>query len=355
MKRPSVRRLKVTLAGLLGRLGLVRLVLHLRRRSPMVLRYHRVYPDGERPFYELGVSAAVFEAQMAFLRRHFQVVPLQDVFEGLFGSRPLPDHAVAITFDDGYRDNLTEATPVLQRHGLPATLFVSADNVEFRQAFWWDRLAAAVQTATAAEVAVDLGKGTERFAVDGAPARQVLFDRVREAVKLMPYDRFRGVLDQLEAALQPAGAATADCLLTWPEVETLKAGGWDLGSHSLDHPILSRVPPPEARRQVEESRVRIQSRAAVPVRYFSYPNGKRDDVTPEVKAEVRRAGYDGAVSTIEGRPGPRSDPFFLERKGVSLGMCTDEHGRFSEELFAAELSGIYDVLFLKKLRDRAIA
>ena len=69
---------------------------------------------------------------------------------------------------------------------------------------------------------------------------------------------------------------------------------------------------------------------------------------------VRAAGYEAAVSTIEGRVSPLSDPFWLERKGVPLGATADEKGCFSEPLFATELSGLYDVLFQRRRRDRAL-
>jgi hypothetical protein len=90
------------------------------------------------------------------------------------------------------------------------------------------------------------------------------------------------------------------------------------------------------------------------VRYFSYPNGKRDDVTPQVEETVRRAGYEGAVSTIEGRVTRRSDPFLIERKGATEGMCSDGNGDISESLFTLELSGFYDLVLQRRRRDRGI-
>jgi hypothetical protein len=91
------------------------------------------------------------------------------------------------------------------------------------------------------------------------------------------------------------------------------------------------------------------------VRFFAYPNGKRDDVSPRVKELVREAGYHGAFSTIQGRPSAASDPFLVERIGVSVGMAADAAGDLSEALFATELAGIYDAIFMRRRRDRALS
>ncbi|HEY7514516.1 MAG TPA: polysaccharide deacetylase family protein [Vicinamibacteria bacterium] len=348
------RRAKLGLARALHGMGLSEAILALRRRSPVILRYHRVYADGVEPLYELGVSRALFEAQLDYLQRHCSVVPLGDVFDGLFHGGALPPRAVAITFDDGYRDNFDEAFPALRSRGLPATVFVSVENVERGMPFWWDRVAAAVDGAPRGPVEIDLGGGIEVVNLDGLRTRRRLVDRACEALKLMPHEEASAVLEALSGALGGTGPATGE-ILSWDQVAEMAGGGIEIGSHTLDHPVLSRLGADEAERQIVESRRRLEDRLGSPVRFFAYPNGKRDDVTPRVKEMVRRAGYHGAFSTIQGRPSAASDPFLVERIGVSVGMAADAAGDLSEALFATELAGIYDAIFMRRRRDRALS
>jgi len=353
LARGWARRAKVGLARTLHGTRMTEAFLRLRRREPLVLRYHRVYPDGFTPLYELGVPRSLFEAQLDFLQRHYAVIPLEEVCAGLFDGAPLPDRAVTITFDDGYRDNFTEALPALEARGLPATVFVTAGHVESGAPFWWDRVATAFENAPAGVVEIDLGSGREPISLSDAQIRLRLIDAVCERAKLMPHSEARRWIGALEAELE-APAPGDRSVLTWDEVRQLRARGVEIGSHTLDHPVLSRMESAEAQRQIVESRQLLEERLDAPVRFFAYPNGKRDDLTPEVVAAVRCAGYRAALTTIEGRASAASDPYRIERVGVTLGACTDASAGFSEALFATELSGAFSALFLRRRRDRAL-
>src|SRR5437867_770420 len=109
----------------------------LRRRSArgVALLYHRVGGPRFDPFL-LDVSPARFDAQMAALHGGYAVLPL-DEFEAKRSAGALPPRAVTVTFDDGYADNLTTAAPLLERHGVPATLFVTTGLVGATREFWW--------------------------------------------------------------------------------------------------------------------------------------------------------------------------------------------------------------------------
>jgi peptidoglycan/xylan/chitin deacetylase (PgdA/CDA1 family) len=299
------------------------------------------------------VERRLFEAQLDFLGRHFDVVPLAAIVDAVRGGWRLPDRAVVITFDDGYRDNLTQAWPALTARRMPATVFVTVGDIQGGGKLWWDRLAAAVRAAPAGSSTGAVGLEAPVETLDDAASRRRVFDRLREAWKLKPWREVREHLQRCES--EWGGDADGEERLLAPEEVVRLAGeGCEIGSHTLDHPVLSRLEPDEVREQVSGSRRRLERLIQMPVRFFSYPNGKRDDVTGGVVEAVREAGYEGAVSTIEGRVSRRSDPFLLERKGATEGACTDHRGDFSEALFTVELSGLYDVLLQRRRRDRGI-
>src|SRR6185503_4712210 len=122
--------------------------------SLTIVRHHRVYAESERPLYRLGVSTRVLEQQLALLARH-GLAPLT-VSEGL--TRLASERRgrwVAMTFDDGYEDNVTRALPLLQRHGAHATFYLTAGLMERRVAPWWDRLTHALEQARVASARVE--------------------------------------------------------------------------------------------------------------------------------------------------------------------------------------------------------
>lgn len=357
MKRHAWWAMKLGAARLAHRLGLTRLLLHAQRRRPLLLRYHRVYPDGTQPFYELGIPRSIFEAQLDFLKRHFRVVSLEEICTSLKSpGGALPERAVAITFDDGYADNYTEAFPALRARGLPATLFVCPGQIEQGGPFWWDRLARAVFTQRLEAITVDLGRGAETFPLNGMPSRRAFLEHAREALKAVSTTSARQTIERIEATAGtgPDDPAVEASLLSWEQIRKMQGEGIEVGAHTLDHPILSQLLPREAEWQITESRRRLEDRLGQPVRWFSYPNGKAVDAGPEIRRMVREAGYEAAVSTIEGRVSRESSLFWLERKGMPLGSTTDLEGRFSESLFATETSGLYDLLFQRRRRERGL-
>ncbi len=340
---------KTALARTLNALGVTSTLLAARRRSPVILRYHRVHPDGFEPPYELGISRSVFEAQLDYLSRECAPVSLEELRVGLFEGRRLPERAVALTFDDGYRDNYTEALPALRARRLPATVFVTAGHLDSGRRFWWDELAGAAFAAASGRYAIDLGRGPQEVRLDGASSRRQLVDEVCARVKKLPHGEAQAWLSSVSGTL--GGAPAEDrSVLSWREVREMADAGVEIGSHTLDHPVLSRLEPEEAERQVVASRRLIEERLSRPVRFFAYPNGTREDFTPRVEQAVRRAGYLAALTTIEGRPRPMSDPLKLERIAVSAGMCTDRDGRFCEALFASEIAGIMGALLMRGSR-----
>ena len=227
--------------------------------------------------------------------------------------------------------------PALSARRLPATLFVSVGNVGGGPPFWWDRLAAAIVHATEA--------GLRRHGLRDGPTRRRFYLRVTEELKRMPADRARIALEEYERSLgiDPGAGARYDTepRLAWTEIEAMSRSVFDIGSHGLDHLLLSRLPPAEAERQVVDSKRELEERLVRPIELFAYPNGKPQDVTKEVREAVCRAGYTGAVATVEGRVAAGSDPFFLERIGATRGLSATPRGAFSRTLFAAELAGLF--------------
>lgn len=296
-------------AGLLPMLS--RLAGHARREAGFpILVYHRVNDDRD-PFFE-ALPTTVFERQMAFVAQAFTVLPLEDLVERMRRAK-LPRNALAITFDDGYRDNLTHAAPILARHRLPATIFVASGFIGSSEAPWFDWLAWALKRTEVRRLAAPWGQSLPLVTLsDRLAALEVALDHLKAAD-----DEERGrALDALLSALgapDPAGFKTP--MLTWDDVQALTGLGFSIGAHTVSHPILSRVPLERARAEIEGSRDMIASACGRRPRAFAYPNGQPRDYTDAVQRLVREAGFSCAVTTRFGLNTRHTPPHELRRGG----------------------------------------
>lgn len=279
----------------------------LRRQQEahgLVLMYHRVARVEVDP-WELCVRPEHFESQIRMLREQADLVPLAKLRGQLRkGRRSRP--AVAITFDDGYVDNLKVAKPVLERFEAPATVFIATGQVGRRADFWWDRLAKLVLPERALPQVLELAIGQERFehrddrlAAGGAPghrARRRLHDRIWAWCSNRPDSGRDAVLSAVE---QWAGAQPAPDPDSWAmtpeELHALTNGGLvDLGAHSVTHPLLSRLPAAEKASEIWQSRSDCEHLTGTAPAAFAFPNG---DLDAESLALVRDAGFEIACTS----------------------------------------------------------
>ncbi len=284
-----------------------------RRRTSrpfQVLLYHRVN-DSADPLFDT-VSVRAFDRQTALLARHFSVLSLDELLERRERD-DVPPNAIAITFDDGYRDNFEFAFPILRRRGLPATVFLTSGTVGSNELLWHDRLLDAFLATRVA--ALEVG-GKELPMRRPRERRAALYACLRTLRALDP-DRRDRVVARLTSALEVAEPDERRwSKLGWDEVSEMAAGGISFGAHTVSHPILTRIPRDEAVREIRDSRDAIERALGRPVTLFAYPNGSRGDFDEHVKRAVRDAGFRCAVTTVAGANDGGTDPFELRRVGM---------------------------------------
>jgi peptidoglycan/xylan/chitin deacetylase (PgdA/CDA1 family) len=274
-----------------------------------ILTFHRVNDDHD-PFFP-AVPTPVFEERMAYIARHYLVLTVEELVERMQRGAA-PRNALAITFDDGYRDTLTHAAPVLARHGLRATIFLATGYIGTPEPPWFDRVAQAFKLARAAEIALGGSVLPLRSEADRLRAWRLALDWL----KGLPDEERRRSADGLVAALRPR---TPDrprrVMLTWEEVEALRGLGFSVGAHTVTHPILSRMAPAAAREEIRGSRAAIENALGIPVRAFAYPNGGPGDYNQAVTALVAEAGFTCAATTRRGLNNSRTPVLELRRGG----------------------------------------
>ena len=312
----AVRRVGVArVAAVAYRTGLTALLARaagVGTRRATILSYHRVNDDRD-PFFPC-LPTAVFERHMAYVARAYRVLPLDELVDRLRRD-DVPPNALAITFDDGYRDNLTHAAPILARYRLPATVFVATGFIGTSAVPWFDRVAAVFKAAVAPSFAAPWGA----LLPLATPAdRLAATERSQAYLKGLAHPEFVEQSRRICEALDPAGKEPAkSSMLSWDDVQALRGLGCAIGAHTVTHPILSRMEDEEAAREIGHSRRAIQAACGVAPRAFAYPNGQPADYTEATVRLVRESGFDHAVTTRFGLNDRRTPGLELRRAGPS--------------------------------------
>jgi peptidoglycan/xylan/chitin deacetylase (PgdA/CDA1 family) len=291
------------------------------RGTLSILAYHRIYDMGDEarfPFDPELVSATVedFRWQMQALRRHFTPIALSDVVALMRRGESLPRRAVAVTFDDGHRDNYTHAFPVLREARVPATIFVSTAYLGGRGTFWFDEVAFRLRTMPARTVR--LATLELELAVGDMASRVEATDRVLGALKGVPDARRHEALAEIAAA---SGIAQVDDArsgaLDWGQVREMHAHGIEFGSHTVTHPILANATDAAIHEELAQSKRQIEVQLEAPADTLAYPVGGESAYDARVVQAARACGYSLGMTYVPGvNAWPLADAFGVRRLHV---------------------------------------
>ncbi len=289
-----------------------------------MLMYHRVLPREVivRDHVEPGmvVTPETFSRHLGWLEEQFSLLPLHEIVARKTRGASLPPRACAITFDDGWRDNLEYALPALERRGLPATIFVVTERVGTAGAFWPDEVCRRM-----APLPLDRQRALARrlgAEAAGDPVASVLdhLKRVPEAARPDLLGSLRGQTD-----------APADCgreLLDWADLARLANAGIDIESHGATHAILTGIPDHAVERELRSAREQLLARGHGRYGLLAYPSGCHDE---RVRAIAGQVGHTGAFTTEPGLLNAGSEWLALPRIGLHddiSGSRAEFHYRF---------------------------
>jgi peptidoglycan/xylan/chitin deacetylase (PgdA/CDA1 family) len=298
----------------------------------VILTFHHVRPWRESAFAPnrlLEITPEFLDRVLTILdEMGFELAGLDEVPARL-GSRGQP--FAAITFDDGYRDLVEHALPVLRRFAA----FVTCNFAEGRGRLWWLELEEAV--ARLERVSVNLGDETITLPCGSVQEKAAAFARLYAALRAGPEERLRATIALLaEAAGVDGSALVRDLCLGWDQVKSLaREPNATIGAHTLSHPMLAKWPVAVARREMVESKAAIEAKLGSPVRHFAYPVGDAASAGAREFALARQAGFATAVTTRPGHLFPSHAGHLHALPRVSV------NGLFqSEDAVRAMLSGV---------------
>lgn len=280
------------------------------RRKVLIVTYHRFSAEERRN----ATSARALDEQLAYLTKHYTVLPLQIIADHLKRGTPPPPGAAALTIDDGFRDSYQVAYPILRRYQAPATIFVATDFLDRKMWLWTDKLRYLTSRAESRqdfEVAVKDQR--LRLNLNGPESRLTAATRVNAVLKTLPDAEKEAEIENVAAALGVALPRLPPAEyepLAWDEAREMDAGGVAVESHTVTHPILTNVGEEQLHYELRQSRARLRETLGKESNIFCYPNG---GYNANVRRAVESAGYQAAVSTAHGLNDKGSDLFALRR------------------------------------------
>lgn len=318
--------IKLILASILFYSGLLSLLLRWRLRDrAVVLLYHRVLPEAEsaQSFSSKAiiVSPVAFAQHLRFLQRHFSVLDPEEFSAWLLDGREYPRPPCLITFDDGWKDNLTHARPALKAENLPAIIFLPTDYIGTGKVFWQERLSRLLfrlgQQPTLREHPLIARYGLSDLYTAKPSELAARAGALAQTFKYREPEIAENVIAEVSSAL--AGQddrADIDTYLSWEDVQAMRLDGIAFGSHTVSHRILTQIDPRAVSEELTESKRVLEQRLNTPARFLAYPNGNHDADTCN---RARLAGYALAFTVVPGVVARGDDPMRLRRYNIHGG------------------------------------
>lgn len=321
--------MKTLILKLLYYLGVYRLFAYLNRRRIPVLMLHQIMDDdGHQPYRPLRsfMGSETLDRCMSEVNRMYNFVSLDEAVDMMTGRAPLKPYSVALTFDDGYRNNLSKALPVLARQSIPFTVYLTAGLIDRREPMWVDRLDYAIQRYQGEPLYCEVGG--EGFEIGGHTDQEKCesFTRFRRGAKRVDCDdlEFLSAINAAAEKLESAGECSLSkvwesdewtALLSWQDILEDNSGLVTYGSHTVNHVRLARTNEKVARDELMQSKSMIEERLGKECRHFAYPDGSYNDAVSEL---VRECGYKSAVVSEEGLNIVGDNVFQIKRLAVPL-------------------------------------
>lgn len=262
-------------------------------RIPRILVYHR-FGEGSR-----FISPKGFERQLRFLKDHCNVIHLSRLVASLCGLQPMPQNAVVLTVDDGYADFYRLAYPLLCQYELPCTFFVTTTFVGGSRWLWPDRLAWMLQQR---EQFPSLNVANQVVTGGTKAAAPRLWAEILDLLQKLTFEEVEGALRGLQEQLEvevPERPVAGYQACTWDQLREMENSGLvEVGGHTRNHVILSRLDPRELLSEINGCFDDLSSRLGSRPRSFCYPNGKPADFSDAVREAVVKAGFASACTAF---------------------------------------------------------
>jgi peptidoglycan/xylan/chitin deacetylase (PgdA/CDA1 family) len=277
-----------------------------------IVGYHRLSENiSDKSVHVLAVTQKNFEDHVRYYKKNFEIISLHEVHDVLQQSK-LKKNYLVITFDDGYRDNYTLGKDIFKKFEISPTIFLTANHIEQRRPFWTDVVESIIHKSKVTMLELNMLNIKGRFNLSTYEEKVKLAELIKNEIKKYDEETKHRAIAQLANICHVSPSLDDSLVMDWQEAKELSELGVHMGSHTMNHPTLSKIVIQHAGYELKESKQLIEQRLQGSVDHFAYPYGKHSDYTEAVKKEVS-AHYKSAVTAINGINHPGQDPYELKR------------------------------------------
>lgn len=294
---------------------LLRMLGHIGADLPRVLVCHRFAPPGVRMPHR--VSADEFAWQLDTICRDFRVISLAECIGYFMLHGAWPKKSVVLTIDDGYRDMYQWAYPELLKRKLSATFFVTTRFIDGEIWLWPDRLEYAINTTQHQFISIPTGGAAIHFPLQDDQQKAAAWKAFSDHCIGVADSERQEFIHRVEALLEvspPTSPPPEYAASSWDEIREMHRTGIEIGSHTTNHPILSKIDPARFDSEITVSRQVIEQQLGDKIFSFCYPNSAPADINDTVVAAVRNAGF---TSAVFGCNLSAWEPYRIPRMGIT--------------------------------------
>ncbi len=294
-----------------------------------IIMYHRIC--SKKDIWSIDtLDTNELEKQIKYLKKYYEILSLEKLHELLSLNKKLPKKGVVITFDDGYKDNFTNAYPILKKYNIPATIFLTTGYIGKDELFWWDKVGYILCNTKLKNI------NLEDYGNISSPPKENItsyLDSVIENLKYMKEEKREEIIQLLlkNSGVEIPKEISIDITASWNDIKEMHENNISFGAHTVNHKVLSKIPINEAKFEILQSKNDIEKNLKTSIKTFSYPYGQVNDFNDEIINILKESGFDCAVTGIPGMVSKNSDLFKLDR--VWCG--------WSFETFMFFISGLY--------------
>lgn len=312
----------------------------INRRKIVVLSYHGLLNSDEDSDYSdsIFLRLSEFSKQMKFLLKYYNPISLSTLVALIRNGTRVPNYSLVVTFDDGYRSNYTLAYPIMKTMKIPFTIFLTTDLIGTNNLLWTEKVRRTVMHRPGDFISFQLGQTVKKYPTRTFDEKKFAATKILENLKAMPVKIRNTELKNLAMKSKLLESETNKIpnhwrFLEWEQIVEMKKNNVEFGSHTLSHSILSSIhDQQDLFKEIRDSKACIEKHTDKPCTLFSYPNGRKGDFTDYHKFLLKKAGYNCAVTLLDGLNDCHTDLFAFRRLNISQ--------RYDLPMFVANITGI---------------
>lgn len=345
---PKTQSIRKSVSSIINAIPVDGILRRLNREKILILAYHGISSRTFNIPSDTHIPLKSFEKQVSYISRRYRVLRLRDVIAAILSNEKLPPNSAVITFDDGYKNNLSLALPVLEKHQAPATLFLTSGYIDSADLLPLDLVFISFCCASLLEM-TPIVHTLDPLDLSTSDNRYSSYQKTVKYLKRISGPVQKEIIRDLFSDLMPNKHKDYDAvvqefaLLSWADVNAmLRSGLVDLGAHTANHSILTNLPIDKACVEIEDSIKTIREYTGAEIQTFAYPNGKENDFNTLHIETLKKAGLVGAVTTNPTLNSPKPDLFRLSR------FCIGNDLSSSLSKFRNKTAGLNSMFRLEK-------